>query len=69
MSVKENSAWLRVGRSLKLNIHMSFYFYQTLYNNFFYPHMFRLPIVTVIKESLFTDARTVQHVNEWPSAH
>jgi hypothetical protein len=37
-------------------LYMSFY-YQLLHNNYFYSNMFRLPIVAIIRESLFTDVR------------
>jgi hypothetical protein len=42
-----------------------FYYYQPLHNHSFYSYMFRLNIVAIIRESLFTDVYSVQYVIEW----
>lgn len=41
------------------------YFYQPLHNSCFYFCTFRLPVVAIIRESPFTDMRSVYCVNEW----
>jgi hypothetical protein len=41
------------------------FYYQTLHNNSLYSYMFRLPIVAIIRELLFTDVRSVLYVSEW----
>jgi hypothetical protein len=42
-----------------------FYYYQQLHNNCFNSYMFRLPNAAIIRESPFTDMRSVQYFNEW----
>ena len=48
---------IRLGGRRNAPIHMSFY-YQSLSNNYFYSYMFRLPIVAIIRESVFTDVHS-----------
>jgi hypothetical protein len=50
---------LHTFRAFALHMNLS---YQPLHNNSFYSYMFRLPIVTIIREPLFTDVRSVQYV-------
>jgi hypothetical protein len=52
-----------VKRLKHVDLFISFY-YQPLHNSF-YHYMFRLPVVTIIRELLFTDMRSVWYVNEW----
>jgi hypothetical protein len=43
-------------------LHMFHLLYQLLHNNSIYCYMFRLTVVAIIRESLFTDMRSVCYV-------
>jgi hypothetical protein len=61
--VIERNMYLMVYIFREVALHRSFY-YQLLHKDYFYCYMFRLPVVAIIRESLFTDMRSVLYVKE-----